>query len=68
MKEVYKETINWGDDVFQKRSTYNPAKLIEPKELDDAVRWLASGTKSIIDFGCGSGGMLYRCISCNDVE
>lgn len=34
---------------------------IKPAVLDEAVDWLCDGSLSILDFGCGSGGLSFPC-------
>lgn len=32
-----------------------------PEGLNDSLDWLCMGAKSILDFGCGGGGLLFCC-------
>ena len=39
-----------------------PTSLHAPyPELDKALDWLCEGCETIVDFGCGSGSLLFRC-------
>lgn len=39
-------------------------KPLEPQILDDGITWLCDGAKAVLDFGCGSGALSFRCGFC----
>lgn len=34
---------------------------LTPRVLNDGINWLVSGSRKILDFGCGSGGLAFLC-------
>lgn len=67
MANDYKETLNYWDNVFSQVPEYDPNQKIQIQEIDNGIEWLGKNSKSIIDFGCGSGRVLLRCLD-NGVE
>jgi SAM-dependent methyltransferase len=58
----YERCIAYWDDVFAKEADGIPLSASTGSDsLDDALGWLTSGAKSVLDFGCGNGSMLFRC-------
>ncbi len=60
--EKYQRNIHYWNDVFHKIKP----KLIETKDIgqvdvDAALDWLCLESKSLLDFGCGSGTILFKC-------
>jgi SAM-dependent methyltransferase len=59
----YEETIRFWDEVF---SASTPASdVLEPlpyPELEHGLRWLCRGSRRVLDFGCGRGRLLFRCL------
>lgn len=49
----------FGNHVLAKNS-YKPDSPLSFKELEEGVNWLVKESGSIIDFGCGSGSILFR--------
>lgn len=62
MTGSYQRFIEYWDDVFSKssKSTSELVSLGNP-ELEHALRWLCEGSRSVIDFGCGRGSMIFFC-------
>ncbi|MFW5898359.1 MAG: class I SAM-dependent methyltransferase [Candidatus Saliniplasma sp.] len=59
--EAYKETIEFWDKVFQEDMDFDRDQPISVEEIEDGLKWLAKGSNSMIDFGCGNGKLLLRC-------
>ena len=59
--EAYKETIEFWDDVFHEEMDFDKDEPISIEEIEDGLRWLAEGSSSLIDFGCGNGKLVLRC-------
>jgi ubiquinone/menaquinone biosynthesis C-methylase UbiE len=60
--EKYQRNIAYWNAVFQKIQP----KQVETRstgqvEVDAGLDWLCSGSKTLLDFGCGSGTMLFKC-------
>ena len=62
MTGSYQRFIEYWDDVFSKssKSTSDHVSLGNV-DLENALRWLCEGSRSVIDFGCGRGSMLFFC-------
>lgn len=58
----YKETIKFWDDVFQVDEQFDPTEPLSVKDIDSSLRWVANGSKNILDFGCGNGKGLLRAV------
>ena len=60
----YEETIKFWDDRFGKsvseKKYYNLKSPLKLNELEEGLKWLVKDSESIIDFGCGSGTLLFR--------
>ncbi len=62
--KIYKETMEFwnkrfGENVLAKKY-YNPDSPLKLNELEEGLKWLVKDCDSIIDFGCGSGTLLFR--------
>ncbi len=60
----YKSTIKFWDERFEERLStdkrYDPSKPIPITEIEEGLRWLIKEADSILDFGCGSGNLLFK--------
>lgn len=60
--EDYKAMRSFWNDLFKKIPPSKYEKLdLGQEDLNKASTWLTSGTKSILDYGCGSGTFLFDC-------
>lgn len=58
----YDRCINKWNDIFADKTSSLPKSAdIGQPELNEALDWLCEGSESIMDFGCGSGVMLFYC-------
>lgn len=62
MKHNYEKTSYYWNDIFENRETYDPKETIALPAVEDALDWVCSEGGTILDFGCGSGRMLLRCL------
>ncbi|WP_352418093.1 class I SAM-dependent methyltransferase [Proteiniborus sp.] len=62
MADKYDDTIKYWDNVFSQYTEYNPTHKIQVQEIEDGVTWLVENSKSTIDFGCGGGRVMLRCL------
>ncbi len=67
MKNNYEETKIYWDRVFKQEDLYDPFEKIPYSEIEEAIKWLCTNSESILDFGCGNGRVLNRCLD-YDVE
>lgn len=58
----YDATIKYWDNVFGQAQEYNPAQAIQIPEIENGISWLLKDSKSAIDFGCGNGRIICRCL------
>lgn len=63
MKNNYGKAIEYWDNVFGQAPEYDPSKEINIREIEDSISWLAEDCRSVIDFGCGNGRIIFRCLS-----
>lgn len=59
----YDETIKYWDSIFGQAIEYNPTQMIQVQEIENGISWLVENSKSTIDFGCGNGRVLCRCLN-----
>jgi len=63
-KEGYQQTVNFWDGVFENtEDTFNFEDELPIKEIEECLDWLVKEESSIIDFGCGNGKLLLRCLA-----
>lgn len=60
--EKYNETKQYWDNIFSEIPDYSPKVEIKIPEIEEALEWLVKNNKSVIDFGCGNGKVLGRCL------
>ena len=60
--DSYTDTKNFWDKAFQRVQGYDPKDKLPISEIETALSWLASGSVSLVDFGCGNGKVLFRCL------
>ena len=53
--------IFW-DRVFEARSDYDPASPIQSEAIEAGLDWLCQPDPAVLDFGCGTGRLLARCL------
>lgn len=56
----YKETQEYWNKVFSNHKDSNPNREMADLKIENGIKWLVSGSQSLIDFGCGSGEVLLR--------
>ncbi|OPJ58234.1 class I SAM-dependent methyltransferase [Clostridium oryzae] len=62
MNNKYDKCINEWNDIFSKEVPNAPTKSTSGNEVfDKGIKWICTGTKKIIDFGCGNGTALFLC-------
>jgi arsenite methyltransferase len=62
MDNKYQHIAESWDAVFQKEEIKVPKiAATGNSEMDKGLDWLCSGAPSVLDFGCGSGSLLFYC-------
>lgn len=62
MNSKYDKYLNQWNNIFSKEVPKVPTNQSSGnKALDKGIEWICDGTKSILDFGCGNGTMLFLC-------
>lgn len=61
MKE-YNETIEFWDKIFHQEMTYNPNDPIKINDIEQGLQFMGKNCSSLIDFGCGHGKVILRCM------
>lgn len=62
MNIFYKKYIEKENEYYRSLLIGKPSDgPLSPQTLNDAINWLCDGSKSALDFGCGSGGLLFCC-------
>ena len=59
---IYDGTIKYWDDVFGQIEYYEPLGKIKFPELEKGICWISTDSESVLDFGSGSGKVLFRCL------
>lgn len=60
-ENTYEKTIQYWGTVFSRIDLYDPSKPLPYPAIENALAWL-SVSSSVIDFGCGNGKALFRCL------
>lgn len=62
MTGKYDKCVKQWNNIFLKEISKAPtSQSIGNEVLDKAIEWVCDSTKSILDFGCGNGTMLFLC-------
>ncbi len=62
MTDKYDKCVKQWNDIFSKAVPEVPtSQSIGNETLDKGIEWVCDSTKSILDFGCGNGTMLFLC-------
>lgn len=65
---TYDKTISFWNNIFNKNVPKKYIKSIKMNEsLENAIYWISDNSRSILDYGCGSGTMLLKCALNNNV-
>lgn len=56
----YELAVSHWDQVFQKMRPYEPEEAISLVLVESALDWMAKDSRSVLDFGCGTGRYLLR--------
>ncbi len=61
-KAEYAKCIGFWNEVFAREVPVFPkAAKTGIEEFDAGIAWLADGSESVVDFGCGNGTLLFIC-------
>ena len=61
-KAEYAKCIGFWNEVFAREVPVFPkAAKTGIEEFDAEIAWLADGSESVVDFGCGNGTLLFIC-------
>lgn len=61
-KAEYAKCIGFWNEVFAREVPVFPkAAKTGIEEFDAGIAWLADGSESVLDFGCGNGTLLFIC-------
>ena len=61
-KAEYAKCIGFWNEVFaQEVPVFPKAAKTGIEEFDAGIAWLADGSESVVDFGCGNGTLLFIC-------
>ena len=67
--DTYSSTISFWDSVFNEvQPKYYAGENKIHEDLETAIKWISDGSKSILDYGCGSGAMLFRGAVCENID
>ncbi|MFW6196725.1 MAG: class I SAM-dependent methyltransferase [Thermoplasmatota archaeon] len=60
----YQKTVEFWNDIFSKESSdFDHRESFPFEEIEKCLDWLISDGDSVIDFGCGNGKLLMRCLA-----
>ncbi len=60
MTNKYENTKKYWDKAFTNISTINPTDPINNLSLEKSIKWISEDSSNLLDFGCGSGKILFR--------
>jgi len=60
----YSETVNYWDKVFgEEAPAFAVSQPFPFPEIETGLKWVCQRSRRIVDFGCGNGHVLLRCLS-----
>lgn len=60
----YEKTARYWDEVFEKReAAFDGSQPFAYPEIEAGLRWLCQDPARVVDFGCGDGRALLRCLA-----
>jgi len=60
----YKDTIDFWSDIFQNsEKSFDYTEPFQIAEIEECLDWLVDENSSLVDFGCGNGKLLMRCLA-----
>lgn len=62
MNDKYQQTSYFWNDHYEAEALCNPKEAIDNPEVEAALDWVTQTPGTVLDFGCGSGCHLLRCI------
>lgn len=63
MKDEYTKTTQYWNDIFDDTPIYDPSKPLPYDSLENSIVWLSKDSQNTLDFGCGNGKVVLRCLS-----
>lgn len=68
MQNPYKNIKKVWDGIYERANDYadklHPDRILPQKDLERGLEWmLENRRKTVMDFGCGSGRVLFRCLT-----
>lgn len=63
----YDSTITFWDQIFNKYQPKSVSEVKLPKVLKSAIDWVSGSSESILDYGCGNGTLLFKCLANKNV-
>jgi ubiquinone/menaquinone biosynthesis C-methylase UbiE len=58
----YEKAARYWDKYFEGTQEYDPNDKMDQDAVEQALEWLSSKDAAIVDFGCGHGKLLLRCL------
>lgn len=62
MTHNYEKTSLYWNEIYEKMDTYDPKTRLSEEVLESALTWMSEQGGTVLDFGCGTGHMLLRCL------
>jgi arsenite methyltransferase len=53
----------YWDEVFAETPLADPSAAIPVAEIEAGLTWVSENGRNVLDFGCGSGRLLLRCLA-----
>jgi arsenite methyltransferase len=68
MQDPYQDAKRIWDGIYGQAldspDKFDPNKMLTPRILERSLEWMLDNQrKTVMDFGCGSGRVLYRCLA-----
>jgi arsenite methyltransferase len=66
--QSYEPIRSYWDEIFAKTPHGDPAAPVPVAEIEAGLVWVSQPDASVLDFGCGHGRLLLRCLALDAVK
>lgn len=63
MKDAYKDTSYFYNQIYENREEYVPSEVLFPEVVEKGLAWVSESADKVFDIGCGSGEMALKTLS-----
>ena len=59
----YTGAMKYWDQVFDNIEEYDPREEVAIPEIEEGISWICKDSKLVLDFGFGTGKVVFRCLT-----